>query len=790
MSIPNTGIALVFGNYIFTDESNEIISGSGANHQAMIADTLSADELSFIVSYNPSKLGFYLPNPSADAGFLYTGDGKIFCVTAGSSGIASNIQPFEEFTYATPIQLYQNGTLKYTYYLTNIAPQSVQQDGTIWLKFECVSFIGLTVNMQHDGGLYVNGNAGNIIAEILGATKNNQKSTSTLYWYDMANSIHYTMDKLVANTRVDGHLPCTNQDNNLSARDNLRDVLFACGISILKNSDGSLYFTFNQPSLPIDIPSSKIYMGDAFATTERVTKVSVIEHAYYQIASTAEVVLYDTGSDIVSNAKVVFNQPCFSLRGDGVTISSSNCNTATISGIGVLYGKPYTHTQQQYTQATGLTGTEKLLTADNGLITLLNYENVLKRIKNYYSTAREVNNAFVLENGIGTGSLVRFADPLNREKTGMVSELKFTLSGIIKADSTIVTNWAPTEAGNNFEHCAELTGSGTWSKAAAEAQIGKSINAIRVVLISGGNGGSAGSNGSNGSGTSGGAGGIGGASGAVGKVKSINWGSGDTIPSTISYSCGAGGASGSSGGATTAIASGRIYSTNDADATRPVAGYMNIINQNIYCLPGVSGINGGNGGNGATAMKNSSSSTIPSNCYGVKGDNVTYDSSTWTGGTRGSVNTEPYYSTISGTYPDYTFSNRYTCAGGSGGGGGAAYGTNGGSAGSGSASNKGRWNGYDYGIQKITSGKGGAGANALSPTGNPGYGNGGNGGHGGGGGGGRGTASAITTQSIYISGTTSYITTITASVSQGSVGSGGSGSAGSAGGAGLCIIFY
>jgi len=731
---------ITFGNYTFTDANHDILSADSYRDQALIADTLQADDFNFTVKVDATALGF-------------------------------DIDDFEGFAYATPVSVYDdNDVIQSVFFVVDINTNTYLQTGEIVFDFQCLSLVGTMIDLEHNGGIYTNATNEAVIAEILGATFVSEDAQHNKT-YQLSNGVQYVIDKNVASKRVDGWLPIG------SVRDNLCKVLNASCVSVLKNADGSIRFTFNQPDTPIVLDPNYEYLGDKYSKTERYTHIAVVQHSFYALSTTAEELIYDSEGAMLSSSKVVFDKPYHSLRGDGVILGTNNCNYAILTGSGQLYGKPYIHGQTQISDVTGLTGTEKYYTSDsNTLITALNSASALERLVNYYGYAKELSCAFVIKDGIKTGSLVSVTDPMNRTKSGFVKRMEITHSGIDKADGIIVTDWVPVAIDEEFTNCDVLTGSGTYTPPAGKRR-------MLVVCIGGGQAGYNGSNGNNGSGTSGGAGGNGGDGGAGGSIfqELIQNPSG-----TYNYSAGTGGSSNGALGTASTFAN-----ITSASGTPSGSGYMNLITGDIIATKGSNGVAGGKGGNGGTYFV-STSSHAPSSSRGTYGEDV----GSYTGGKYGYASVLTYYySTIVvntyWSYP-YSFSNPKYGAGGGGGGGGAAYGANGSTGGNSRSDYVENKGGNNVGL-KLTSGSGGRGANASAPATTSIYGAGGNGGHGGGGGGGYGTTSSVTYPYPTTdpgSSSTPSVTTKTQSGTQGSRGSGGSGSAGTAGGAGVILVYY
>lgn len=783
-------LRIVYRNMIFDDADADIISAQGSMHQSLIADALSVDECTLTVRVHPAEMGYFVNDPSHGSGYLYTSLHEIVQVkTNDQSVIDENIAPFEAgFVNAQPVDLYENGIFFRRFYVTETLPIRINRDGTVLVQLKAVSFIGLTVFMSHDGGIYENSTVGAVLAEILGGVKNTSQSTQMLYWYDMPDGLHYTVDSQVANTRADGHLPPTNRYR--SARDNIRDVCFAYGVSVMQMVDGSVQFTFNQPSGIFRVSDEDIYAGDAYNRRQTVTHVRVIANTYRRYAGEDRTTLWES-ANVVSHAKIVFDVPCWGLSSsqiggvDTVQIEESGPNYAIISGTGTLYGIPYLHTQEEFSQQIG-SGAQNIRTGDCGMVTLLNYQNVLERMANYYSKAKEVSASIIFrDGGVGTGRLISFTDPLGRTKEGYINELAFTASSFIKADCKITTDWRPTAVGNNFSESQVLTGSGTWRKSDAEAQAGHPLTVVRFDLIGGGNGGAAGANGSAGQLNSPGQGGAAGQGGLSGKVFSITF-EAPNIPDTVTFYCGAGGAPGAEGGATRIIVSGTTYTS--ANGSRTPAGYMDIITGAVRAENGPEGIRGGDGGDNITGV----------------GHSVTYKDRVWNGGAYGGGRITTRYGmrqqSGGGWRINYNDMTEIRALGGTSGG--AAFGANSADASPGSDGTTWRSGSYyPYRLNGISNGdpigsylpktgNGSKGADALPIDDyTPGLGSGGAGGNGGGGGGQSFSVSGAGGWR-YTPGASQLYTPFTSTQESGTPGAAGRGSQGTAGGAGFVTVYF
>ena len=685
-----------YAPYNFDDSS--IVNGSVAMSNALMFDTLNPDELEVEVISNDTGKRKLL---TVDRDWYTTVDNRGYVV------MTSDIR---QFTYGDPVLYYYDDVLQGKYYIRSVDRLSVDH-----FKLSAFSAVGIWTSIQHFGGVYNGETAGSVIADLL-------------------TGFSYTIDPDVAAVPLYGYLPIA------SVRDNLQQVLFAIGASLMKNSSGNPHFKFLQGVPTIPVSDERIFIGGKLNYKTPATSIRVTEHSYYVSSYDVEVSLFDNtdGSGTADNKLVTFDEPCHDLVATGLTLGANGANYAYVTGTGTLTGKKYTHTQKIFSVPTGASGEPSEAKIEKAtLVSPVNSANVAARVSDYKGTAEEVSCGIVMDtDDIKPASLITFTDPYGDATQGFVATMNITMSGKSKADCTIVKNYTPAHFGNNFSNVVVINSNTTWTPP-------EGTRLIRIVL---GQGGQAGQNGFNGSpsvsnswsydySTTAGTGGGGGAAGEAGKVfvTDIMFPSG-----TISFSIGAGGSAGSGegalgnvGGETTATLNGGVYTS--ADGAIPPEGYHDVINGITYAVTGIEGVSGADGGAASV------------------GNDLTYGGTTWKGGAMGQ---RRYYGS------DYW--------GNGGSGGGAAYGSNGGDGGDGYVSGSGYYRG----------GTGGAGADALSLPYTANLGSGGAGGCGGGGGGTPGNS-----YDIDRSNNTNHYAWGTDSV-------GGAYSNGTTGGTGFALIYY
>lgn len=477
----------------YTYEDKDIVSGS-----CYIGNSLAAEELA-IDTLDVTLL-------SGSAANLITEDGILFCTADGAEFLVGN--PISGYSYGDEAAYEHDGALVGKFHFSSAVRSSKTQ-----YDWSCISAMGLLENRTHYGGLYVEAEAGTIIADIMG-------------------DIPYTISAAVSTVTLNGWLPVA------TGRENLQQVLFALGASVYKDSAGDPVIRFSEESAAAEIDGGRIYNDGSVDYQTPCTQVDVTEHAYSALSSDNEVTLLDTSDTLVSQL-VTFSNPCHDLVASGLTIESSGVNYAVVSGAGTLTGKEYTHTQKVNSYSTGAAGEENTVSVtDATLVSAFNAYNVALRVAQYYSAVS------VLKFGLVVGTErppdpVFFDDPFGDSRTGYIQALDITISRRLKAAAEIAVGFIPTGHGNNYNNYVLLTGSGSWTCPSG-------VTRAHLILVAGGGGG-AGGNGGGGGGyySSSGDGGGGGAEGTGGKIYIADISV--TAGASYSYSCGAGGTGGSGG---------------------------------------------------------------------------------------------------------------------------------------------------------------------------------------------------------------------------------------------------
>lgn len=615
-----------------------------------------------------------------------------------------DIAGFVDIAYGTPVFHFVGSTLMHKFYV-----KQVQRIGKDRYKISTVSPIGLLNKQYHKGGVYTGTLFSALIAELIG------------------NAVPYTYDADVGATKIFGWLPYDTK------RKNLHQVMFAENISIVKNANGDIHFTFVKPVLDAPtIPQNRIFIGGTVKYPAVATSVRLTEHSYQNVKNIDPVVLIDNSDKApVTNKLFVFDEAPIvisSLVATGdLTVVEAGVNYAIVTGQGVLTGRPYYDKLSTVEKTYNSGGESYTVSVDNAtLVTGVNSENVADRLLSYY-TSSEIVNADLKVESEKCGRIYQFIDMFGNTVQAFLTKMKSKISSFIRSSCEFVAGYVPDTFGNNYQYWAYVTGTGT-----IEIQEGTKI--ARFVIIGGGNGGSSGLKGIDNTedlqaGSIGGEGGFGGNGGKIREVVLHN-------PAAGVYQCvaGAGGTAGTQcpdtqtrrqGGAgnpsTVTTPSGTVYSSADNSAYYSANGIKNLFTEDVYAVKGRNGCKGGNGGRGSTAGN------------GEKGEDVVWDGVTYQGGLGGRGIRFKF------SHVDQTITN-----GGAGGSGAMAY-QNGGNGNSveiqdyyDDTSSHSGFSAYEYGHFDQASPASTANPSMVQQVQN--YGDGGDGGHGGAGRGGFGSA--------------------------------------------------
>lgn len=398
------------------------------------------------------------------------------------------------------LEITDTSTIVYNDGITTLKfyPKTVEPLDRGIYRLEGVSVLGLLVDQRFPGKLYQGAATGDTVATVIA---------------DIMGDYPYTVDAEVGALLCENYLPPCNR------REALRQVLYAFGISLMKDSNGDPVFRYSQPDFAWPIGASLNVVGGSIEKNSPVTEVRLIEHSYTPSASVQTEVFFDNTDGVVAvGQKIEFDEPIqeSTLQATGtLTIDAHTVNSVTVSGTGTLTGKHYLHVRRLLVEQTNAVGPEKILQVEDAyMVSPLNSFNALKRIASYESKAQIVRKSFYVADYRYIGALVRFADPLEVMRTGLVRAVSSQVSKDTLSDFEIATNWMPDFLGNDFSNfviiatdlallaeCANrgwpfLNGS-TPISLAAIAGAGKPCRIVLFSGMQGGEGGSAGEGGGN-----------------------------------------------------------------------------------------------------------------------------------------------------------------------------------------------------------------------------------------------------------------------------------------------------
>lgn len=573
--------------------------------ESMVGDELSYDTATFAVTQvTGDGWGGFI---TSDQGELYTA-GEEFLV------LADEMLDAPDYPYGYQA-IYDDGTGHFVFYV-----QKITRTGKYNFQIDCISAVGLLSTMQYDGGLWLY-TAPTTVQALL----NDILSGS---------GVSFSYDPTYANQRVSGWLPiCTK-------REAIQQVLFATGLNLIRQHDGTSYVTGLDASTSTQIPDNRVYYGGKVVGKQSVSKVVVVEHDYVYSTETEEIF---SGDITEANTRIVFNKPFHDVTGVdsngnpvALTAYTNYCIVANVTTGVTITGQTYIDNQTEI-EIDLAQDTDKVARVDKAyLINIMNAEGLLNRVAQYYSSAVTVESAIVYEGAELPGDNVTIKNTWDEEVTGLISQMDIVASAVSKANLKVVTDYVPEGSGNLWENAVVLSTNQTWTVPASTS--GK----IKVICIGGGNAGQNGYPGEDGQIQSaqelaqiisvfgfdengyprftnqmspygqgrGGEGGAGGVHGDGGKIyqETIDVSPGDTLTITVGAGGVAspvvtGGEMGGLGGASTVVHNGVTYTSADGESSPTGFSSYLLPDRHALGLPGLhDGIKGGRSGTDRSDM--------------------------------------------------------------------------------------------------------------------------------------------------------------------------------------------
>lgn len=665
--------------YNSKDYDDEIVAEGGRIEMthAMAGETLSADSLVVPITTGGQPIRFLAADQDENDLFLYTADGKVFCVGSGSG--------VPEYIKNSPGFFYFDNDLLVKQYLYQIKRRSMYEHEMIFY-----SAVWLLEQSDHVGGLYTGQTVETVLGEVLGSV------------------VAYSIDDDIKSIQIYGYLPYDKRRNNLMK------VLMAVSAALKNAVDGSLRVTQLSASVAGVFDENRVYIGGTVSDEPAATAIQVTEHNY--LPSTEEITLFDDST--LGTETVIFTEPYHNLSITGGTITASGVNFCTFSATGavVLTGQRYTHVTRIVTVGdapTGVNSDTVRRVTDNTLLTPNNAVAVAEKLFDYLTKSQIIRQDVI----VGTerpADVVSVVNPYTKELVDACIKSMSIQVGKngLKATCEFLVGYVPAGATAGFENYVLLTGAGVWI--APDKNGDGSSYLIRLIIAgagSGGTGGGAGRHSVPGTTGQGGSGGEAGEAGQGGLIFEINLTV--TPGASYSFSCGVGGIGGSGGvpnysnpgqGAPGQVGADTTFGALSSAVGRLYPyGYSEPKSGLTIAEKGDGGALGGRG----------------SNAFAPIGETITHGGVVYDPGTNGTA-----------FGPVLLSGKHYTAY--PGGGGGAAVGNNGGNGGNGSIT-------YNEvaGVRTyyIYHGSGGQGASAIAGEDAINMGQGGHGGHGGGGGG-------------------------------------------------------
>lgn len=444
-------------NPLYTFDNATIQSCSCVLSSALSGDELAIDQFMPVV-YSAAYITVKFV-PKGSDGFL-TKDGSALVVYPNANFL-------DKLPYSTPIWYFSDDVLVGKFY-----SQRIVRTGKTAFDVLAVSAIGVLEGQEHNGGIYTGQTFETVAREIIG------------------ESFAFSCADDVKNILIYGWLPIDTKRNNL------HQLLFACGVMLDKDSNGTMFFRFPDTNSVKNVPDSRIFLGGRVDFMTPATRAEVTEHIFEALSTDEEALLYDNtqGGELAVNTKVVFaGAPIHDLSTTGtLEIIESGVNYAIVSGTGTLSGKRYTHITRVVDKTTGKGGEDKLVSVTEAtLVSVANSENVCSRVLSYYSSVRTVYADIIL-NGERPGEQISFNNPFEEPERAFLSMVDIRSGSFLRASCELVTGYLPSGGGNNYTKVVTLSGSGTWTVPNDIPINEDGYGKIRVAVIQGGWGGNGG----------------------------------------------------------------------------------------------------------------------------------------------------------------------------------------------------------------------------------------------------------------------------------------------------------
>lgn len=268
-------------------------------------------------------------------------------------------------------------------------------------------------------------------------------------------AINYSIAQIFSKIKLYGWLPVATK------RDNLKQVLFACGGVVKKDNNGEPYITVLETTVPVNIPKERVTDG-SISFDKKATRVDVTEHAFSKVDNVQEETILEgelsgnkfktpKGYEVTNAAIVTFDKPYHSINVTGTEILNEEVTPNYVivratAGCSIK-GKPYVHAKnviyRNNEDVPANNGENVVSVKDATLVSLANSSSVGARTLAYYGYANTVSQGIYLV-AEKPGDMIKFVNPWGKEVTGFIKELDGTM-GISStyADAVIMSDYTP-----------------------------------------------------------------------------------------------------------------------------------------------------------------------------------------------------------------------------------------------------------------------------------------------------------------------------------------------------------
>lgn len=295
-------------------------------------------------------------------------------IEINTCGFTLNSKRNVEYSFQSqqPISIYFNNKLISTSFVKTAKRTSKKS----W-NIQTEDYIGLMETISFHGGIYVDANAEDVIADIFSAAK-----------------IPYHLDEKFLGIKVNGYIPYT------TCRNALMQVCFAIGAVVDTSADDKVNVFCLSKDVSQELEKRRVLRGQTSGEKSVVTSVQIVAHFYKESQETKDV--YDSSkSGVGEGIFVKFSEPLHDLSIVNGEIISSGSNFAVINANEncVLSGKIYEHTtltKEKKNPLVSKTDIDNVVSISNAtLVSQNNVDNLLDLCYDYIVNSTEIRSKIV-----------------------------------------------------------------------------------------------------------------------------------------------------------------------------------------------------------------------------------------------------------------------------------------------------------------------------------------------------------------------------------------------------------